>query len=154
MLKQLIYVGCLALIVATVAVLGLQYRIIIGPVVLGLTLVPLLGLLLARRSFKRAIPDLIFGAIDTGMLVVPALWGGILYGVPGAIAGGVIGDALTDAIAGFFEGSVAKWLRENGVEESREPITTALGKMGGCLFGAGSTLSVALIFGVQPVFTC
>ena len=153
MLKQLIYVGCFGLIVAIIGVLSLQYQITIGPVVLALTLVPLLGLLFARRSFKGAIPDLIFGSIDTGILVVPALCGGILYGVAGAIAGGVIGDALTDGIAGFFEGSIAKWLREKDIEESREPITTSLGKMAGCLFGAGFILSLALIFGIQPKLT-
>jgi hypothetical protein len=81
---------------------------------LALTIVPLLGLFSARKSFKGALPDLIFGAIDTGILVIPALCGGIIYGVAGAIAGGVIGDALTDGIAGFFEGSIAKWLREKG----------------------------------------
>jgi len=44
-------------------------------------------------------------------------------------------------------------LREKGIEESREPITTALGKMAGCLLGAGFILSLALIFGVRPSFT-
>ncbi len=99
-----------------------------------------------------AIPDIIFGAIDTGLLTIPALWGGMLFGVAGAVAGGVIGDALTDAIAGFFEGSIAEWLRKKGIEESREATTSALGKMAGCLIGSGLVLSIALLFGVKPEF--
>ncbi|MFQ5917637.1 MAG: hypothetical protein ACE5I0_07495, partial [Candidatus Binatia bacterium] len=83
------------------------------------------------------------------LLTIPAIWGGISFGVAGAIAGGVIGDALTDGVAGFFEGGIATWLREKGIEESREPITTALGKMAGCLFGSGLVLSMALFLGIR-----
>jgi len=110
------------------------------------------GLLIARRPITGAIPDILFGAIDTGMLTIPALWGGIMFGVAGAIAGGIIGDALTDSIAGFFEGSIAEWLRGKGIEESREAITTALGKMSGCLFGSGAVLTIALLIGITPNF--
>ena len=78
--------------------------------------------------------------------------GRILFGVAGAIAGSVIGDALTDAIAGFFEGSIAEWLRAKGIEESREAVTTAFGKMSGCLLGAGVVLSIALLSGIEPKF--
>jgi hypothetical protein len=75
-----------------------------------------IGLLVAKRSIWGAIPDMIFGAIDTGVLTIPALWGGILFGVAGAIAGGIIGDSLANAIAGFFEGnSIAEWLRKKGI---------------------------------------
>ncbi len=63
------------------------------------------------------------------------------------------GDALSDAIAGFFEGSIAEWLRKQGIEESREAVTTALGKMAGCLLGSGFVLSIALMFGIQPEFS-
>jgi hypothetical protein len=70
------------------------------------------------------------------------------YGAAGAVAGGVIGDALTDSIAGFFEGHIAEWLRSRGFEESREAVTTSLGKMSGCLLGSGFVLTIALIAGV------
>jgi hypothetical protein len=95
---------------------------------------------------------MIFGAIDTGLLTIPALWGGFFFGVAGAIAGGIIGDAITDAIAGFFEGSIAEWLRKKGIEESREAVTTSLGKMAGCLFGSGVILTIALFIGIKPEF--
>ena len=129
-----------------------KYKLPIGPIVLGLGAIPLLGLLPAHRSLLGAVPDLVFGAIDTGLLTIPALWGGMLFGVAGAIAGGVIGDALTDAIAGFFEGSIAQPLRNRGIEESREAVTTALGKMSGCLVGSGAVLSIALVLGIKPEF--
>ena len=151
-LKKASYVSIFCISIAVVGVIMLRYKLPIGPVVLGLTLVPLIGIVIARRSLKRAIPDLVFGILDTGLLTIPALWGGALFGVAGAIAGGVIGDALTDAIAGFVEGGIAKWLRDKGIEESREPVTTALGKMAGCLLGSGAVLSIALIIGVKPTF--
>jgi hypothetical protein len=153
MIKKASYVSLFGIVVAIIGVVTLQRRFPIGPVVLGLTVIPLVGLLFARCSFKRTVPDLIFGSLDTGLLTIPALWGGSLFGVAGAIAGGVIGDALTDGIAGFVEGGIAEWLRKKGIEESREPITTALGKMAGCLLGSGIVLSVALIIGIQPKFS-
>jgi len=152
MLKKASYVTIFGIVIAVIGFFTLRHRIPIGPIVFGLTLIPILGLFLAKCSFKRAIPDLIFGGLDTGLLTIPALWGGSLFGVAGAIAGGVIGDALTDGIAGFVEGGIAEWLRKKGIEESREPVTTALGKMAGCLLGGGLVLSVALIIGIQPKF--
>ncbi len=152
MIRKASFVGILALPVALLGILALRYQLAIGPSVLGLTLIPIGGLLIAKRTLVGAIPDIVFGAIDTGLLTIPALWGGILFGVAGAIAGGVIGDALTDAIAGFFEGSIAEWFRERGIIESREAITTALGKMAGCLFGSGAVLTMALLFGIKPEF--
>jgi hypothetical protein len=151
-IRKASYVDVIGLPVALIGVLILQYQLSVGPIILGLTIIPIVGLRIARRPLVRAIPDMVFGFLDTGLLTIPALWGGILFGVAGAIAGGVIGDALTDAVAGFFEGSIAEWLREKGIEESREPVTTALGKMAGCLLGSGAVLTVALLFGIRPEF--
>jgi hypothetical protein len=153
MTRKASYVTAVGLPVALIGVLTLQYQLPVGPIVLVLAFIPLLGLLVARRPLVRAVPDIVFGAIDTGLLTIPALWGGILFGVAGAIAGGVIGDALTDAIAGFFEGSIAEWLRGKGIEASREAVTTALGKMSGCLLGSGLVLTVALLLGIKPEFS-
>lgn len=70
----------------------------------------------------------------------------------GAIAGGIIGDAVTATIAGFFEGSISESLRKKGIEESREAIITSLGKMTGCLIGSGVVLTIALFIGIKPEF--
>ncbi len=129
MIRKASYVSIIALPVAFIGVIALHYQFPIGPIVLGLALIPIIGLLVAKRSLVGALPDILFGVIDTGLLTIPALWGGILFGIAGAIAGAVIGDAITDAIAGFFEGAIAEWLRNKGIQESREPVTTAVGKM-------------------------
>jgi len=153
MLRKATFVTLLGIVVAVIAVITLKNRFPIGPIVLVLSVVPLGGLLLTRRPLVGAVPDFIFGALDTGLLTIPALWGGVLFGVAGAIAGGVIGDALTDGIAGFIEGGIAQWLREQGIKESREPVTTSLGKMTGCLLGGGLVLTIALLLGIVPEFT-
>ncbi len=152
MLRKASYVTFIGLIIALAGYLTLARRLPVGPVVFVIGFVPIVALILAKRHVKRAIPDLIFGAIDTGLLTIPALVGGSFYGVAGAITGGIIGDALTDGIAGFFEGSISTWLRDRGIDESREPITTSLGKMAGCLYGSGFVLSIFLLFGVRPIF--
>ena len=152
MKKRALYVAAIGLPVAVIGLFALEQKLAIGPIVLGLAVIPCVGLLIARRSIRGAVPDFVFGAIDTGLLTIPALWGGVAFGVAGAIAGGIIGDALTDAIAGFFEGSIAEWLRGKGIEESREAVTTSLGKMTGCLLGSGLVLSIALAAGIQPEF--
>ena len=152
MLRKATYVTFLGIIVAVIGVITLRNRFPIGPIVLMLSVIPLGGLMLTRRPLVGAVPDFIFGALDTGLLTIPALWGGVLFGVAGAIAGGVIGDALTDGIAGFIEGGIAEWLRKQGIEESREPVTTSLGKMTGCLLGGGLVLTVALLLGIAPEF--
>ncbi|MFC2172411.1 hypothetical protein ACFLU6_07235 [Acidobacteriota bacterium] len=148
-MKKAIYVGVFCLIVAGVGITALRNQLPVGPIILVLSLVPLLGLPLSKRAIRGAVPDIIFGSIDTGLLTLPALLGAMTFGIPGAIAGGVIGDAITDSIAGFFEGSIAEWLRKKGIDESRERVTTALGKMTGCLLGSGLVLSLALLFGVR-----
>jgi len=152
MIQKAGFVGLFGCVVAVIGVITLHMRLPVGPVILCLTGIPLLGIVFARRAVKSIFPDVIFGAIDTGLLTIPALWGGALFGVAGAIAGGVIGDALTDGIAGFFEGSIAAWLRRKGIDESREPVGTALGKMAGCLFGSGLVLTCALLIGIRVRF--
>lgn len=61
----------------------------------------------------------------------------------GAVVGGVVGDSITDGLAGLFEGRVAEYLRKHGIEEARTPLSSSMGKMSGCLIGAGITLTIA-----------
>jgi hypothetical protein len=149
MLKSASIVVPVALLVLAGGVAALQLGLPIGPIVLALGLLPLAVLLAAGRRLSAAVPDLVFGSIDTGLLAIPALFGGIVFGIPGAVAGGVIGDSITDAVAGFFEGHIAEQLRSRGFQESREAVTTSLGKMSGCLIGSGAVLSLAFIAGIS-----
>lgn len=118
-----------------------------GAGVLVMALLPLAVARLGAGGFRRLIPDLIFGAIDSGLLVVAACIGAAGFGLKGAIIGGVVGDAVTDGIAGFFEGGIAEWLRARGIEESRTTLGSSCGKMAGCLAGSGSVLCVLQLAG-------
>ncbi|MCK5553751.1 MAG: hypothetical protein KAJ09_11440 [Deltaproteobacteria bacterium] len=72
-----------------------------------------------------------------------ALGGTRFAGVLGAIVGGAVGDAITDGFAGLFEGRMAEYLRKHGIEESRTPLSSSMGKMSGCLIGVGIVLTIA-----------
>lgn len=73
---------------------------------------PLISAVLSRLELRQLIPDVVFGALDTGLLMIAVLAGAGAFGILGAIVGSAIGDAVTDGIAGFFEGGIAEWLRE------------------------------------------
>lgn len=115
----------------------------IGPILIALGLLPWIPLRLAGRSIRSTGADIIFGAVDTGILAVAALIGAGFAGTLGAIVGGAVGDSITDALAGLFEGGMAATLREHGIEEARTPLSSSMGKMSGCLLGVGCTLTVA-----------
>ena len=138
-----------SVILVVVTVLILKEGRYYGTVVILMSTAPVITALLAGLKFTRLIPDLIFGATDTGLLTVAALVGASFFGVIGAIIGAVVGDAITDAVAGFFEGSIAEWLRSKGIEESRTALGSACGKMAGCLFGSGIVLTGAWFMGVN-----
>lgn len=115
----------------------------IGPAIIMLGFLPWIPLKIFGRSIKSTGADIIFGAVDTGILAVAALIGASFAGVLGAIVGGAVGDSITDGFAGLFEGRVAEYLRKRGIEEARTPLSSSLGKMSGCLIGAGITLTIA-----------
>lgn len=88
-------------------------------------------------------PDVIFGVIDNGILALMAVIGGEIAGVAGAVIGGVVGNAITDGIAGLFEGYWAEKISD----DKRTIVGSAVGKMAGCLFGAGIVLVLAGFIG-------
>jgi hypothetical protein len=115
----------------------------IGMVLILLAVLCLLSLLPFRISLRSVLPDIYFGLIDNGILAVMAIFGGYLGGVTGAILGGVVGNAITDGLAGIFEGYSAEKLRLQSEPEERTMLKSAVGKMAGCLLGAGVVLAVA-----------
>lgn len=114
-----------------------------GFVLIALALLCILSLIPFKIKLKSILPDIVFGLIDNGILAVMAIFGGEIAGVAGAILGGVVGNAITDGIAGIFEGYYAEKLRHESIPEERTMLKSAVGKMTGCLLGAGFVLAVA-----------
>ncbi len=147
-LIALIKVLALCIIVFSVSAYFVYDAKIIGWVVFGCGLLCLFSLRLSKIPINQIWPDIIFGLIDNGILAVMAVVGGQIAGVAGAIIGGVVGNAITDGIAGIFEGEMAEKMRERKIKEERTMLGSAIGKMAGCLFGAGAVLIVANLFSI------
>jgi hypothetical protein len=116
---------------------------IIGWAVFSLGLFCLASLEFFNIPIKNVWPDIVFGLIDNGILAILAVIGGAIAGVAGAIIGGVVGNAITDGIAGVFEGHIAERLRDQNISEARTMLGSSVGKMAGCLIGAGIVLIIA-----------
>ena len=95
-------------------------------------------------------PDIIFGFIDNSVLVVMAVLGGSIAGVAGAVIGGAAGNTITDGLGGLFEGHAAEKLRVRKIIAKRTAISSTLGKMAGCLFGAG--VGLILVWAITLVW--
>lgn len=115
----------------------------IGFVLIILAILCVASLMPFKIKLKSIQPDIFFGLIDNGILAVLAIFGGHFAGVTGAILGGVVGNAITDGIAGIFEGYYAQKLRLQLIPEERTMLKSAVGKMAGCLLGAGIVLVIA-----------
>ena len=139
----MIKVATLCIIIISVSAFFIYDAKIIGWAVFTLGLLCLASLTLFNILIKNVWPDIIFGLIDNGILAILAVIGGKIAGVAGAITGGVVGNAITDGIAGVFEGYMAERLRESKISEARTMLGSAVGKMAGCLLGAGVVLIIA-----------
>jgi len=119
------------------------YKPLIGPVfiILGfLTLIPLwVG---EHFHMSSSFSDILFGVIDNGIFIISALIGADLAGILGAIVGGAVGNAVSDAIGGIFEGKFADWMEKRGIPQKRTALHSSVGKLAGCLFGAGFVLLI------------
>mgnify|MGYP001570131871 CR=1 FL=1 len=145
-IKTLFSVLGLCIVIFLVSAFFIYDNKIIGWVVFGLGLLCLAFLKLVKIKIRSVYPDIIFGIIDNGILAILAIIGGEIAGVAGAIIGGVVGNAITDGIAGIFEGEIAEKLRKNHIHEERTMLGSAIGKMAGCLLGAGFVLIIAGFF--------
>ena len=136
----------LSVVIATVSIFFIENANWIGVVLIILAILCIFSLVPFKISLKSIQPDIIFGMIDNGILAVMAIFGAHIAGVAGAIIGGVVGNAITDGIAGIFEGKMAERLRQNHISERRTMLGSAVGKMAGCLLGAGIVLVVSSVF--------
>jgi len=137
-----------SVLITSIVVIGVVsftiYRTtLLGPIIILLGFIPWIPLKFSGRTIRSTGADILFGAIDTGILAIAALVGANFAGVLGAIVGGSVGDSITDGFAGLFEGKMAEYLRKLGIEESRTPLSSSMGKMSGCLIGVGIVLTIA-----------
>ena len=139
----MIKVVTLCIIIFAVSAFFIYDAKLIGLIIFGLGLLCLASLTFFNILIKNVWPDIVFGLIDNGILAIMAVTGGEIAGVAGAIIGGVVGNAITDGIAGVFEGHMAERLRESKISEVRTMLGSAIGKMAGCLLGAGVVLIIA-----------
>jgi hypothetical protein len=133
----------LCVVIAAVSLYFIEDAKWMGLALVVLALLCIVSLLPFKINLKSILPDISFGLIDNGILAILAIFGGHFAGVAGAIAGGVVGNAITDGIAGIFEGHMAEKLRLRFISEERTMLKSAVGKMAGCLLGAGAVLIVA-----------
>ncbi len=137
----------LCVIIVAVSVFFIDNARWMGFVLIALSLFCVASLLLFNIQLKSIQPDILFGLIDNGILAILAIFWGHFAGVTGAILGGVVGNAITDGIAGIFEWHHAERLRSRQVLEERTMLKSAIGKMAGCLLGAGIVLLIANFIG-------
>ena len=131
----------LSIITVTIAFFSMRLGRFVSIVIFGLGFVPILIAYIFKISLKKILPDIIFGLIDNILLIIPAIIGAELFGAAGALAGAVVGNAVSDGIAGLFEGSISEWLRVKGIDSTRTLLGSSLGKMSGCLL-----IGIFLIF--------
>ena len=135
--KALISFFTLSIVIVAVSAYFVLDKKLIGFAFLFLGIMVTIILKIFKIKLKEVYPDIIFGMIDNGVLVFAAILGGFYAGVAGAVVGGVAGNTLTDGIGGLFEGHVAQNQRKYKIDNLRTPLSTMLGKMIGCLYGAG-----------------
>ena len=142
----------LSIIIIGISVYFLYDEALIGPAYL-LAGIFSLGVAVKFYGIKveAMYPDIVFGIIDNGILIFATILGGSVAGINGAVLGGAAGNTLTDGVGGLFEGRIAEKLKRDNFEEERDSLSTMIGKVIGCLFGAGGGLIVA--WGFKVIYT-
>ncbi len=139
----------LSIIVVAVSMYFVLDNKLIGPAFLILGLISLIFLKVVGIKLKAVYPDMVFGAIDNGVLVFAAVLGGTYAGIAGAIIGGAAGNTITDGVGGLFEGYLAQHQRSLKIDNLRTAMSSMLGKMAGCLFGAGAGLILVWLISIS-----
>jgi len=140
-IMEIIVVLLLSTFIAFIAFYSMRLGRFVSLIIFALGFIPILIAYFLRIDLKKMLPDIIFGIIDNLILVIPAIIGAELFGAAGALTGAIIGNAISDAIAGYFEGNLSVFLRSRGIDATRTVMGSSLGKMSGCLL-----VGVFLIF--------
>lgn len=145
-ITSIINIVILCIVIFAVSLYFIYNSQLIGYIIVALGILCLLSLIPFKIKLFSIWPDIVFGLIDNGILAMMAVFGGEIAGVAGAVIGGVVGNAITDGIAGIFEGYIAEKMRAKNISDQRSMVSTSVGKMAGCLLGAGIVLIVASFF--------
>ena len=138
-ISAIVRICLLSIIIILTSYLLIEKKEILGPVIIGLGLLTIVPLLFMGYTIQNLKSDIIFGVIDNGILAITILAGTEILGILGAILGGLIGNAITDGIAGIWEGHEFRKQKNN----KRTALTVASAKLAGCLLGAGIVLTFA-----------
>ncbi|MBS3165784.1 hypothetical protein J4444_01555 [Candidatus Woesearchaeota archaeon] len=146
--KEKFITASVTIILLTIIVLLFSYffattKWIIGPILIVLGIISLIPLSIFKIPIRILKADILFGMIDNGLLAIFALIGAELFGILGAIVGSVVGNAITDGLAGIFEGYGWQRIVKLKIKDKRTALTVAIGKLAGCLLGAGVVLTIA-----------
>lgn len=149
--KALAILFSLSVVIIAISSFFIMKSMIMWPVFLLMGFFNLLIIKSFKIKTKWILPDLGFGFMDNGVMVFAAILGGSFGGVPGAIIGGVTGNAITDGLGGFFEGYISEKQEQlTKFKTERKAFSSALGKMTGCLFGAATSLFI--IWAIRAIF--
>lgn len=142
-MTAILYTVLLTILILLISYFFVTKKIIIGPILIALGIISLLPLYLFRTPLQILKAEIIFGVIDNGILAIFALSGAELFGILGAIVGGLVGNAVTDGLAGIFEGYEWQKIDKLKIKDKRTALTVAIGKLSGCLLGGGFVLTIA-----------
>jgi hypothetical protein len=120
-----------------------RYKSLIGLATLFFGFVPWIPVYIAGRRLKTISADIIYGIVDGGILAIFVVAGASFAGLLGAVLGSAVGNAISDRFGGLWEGVVASWLRNHGINEARTPLSASMGKMSGVAIGSGIVLTIA-----------
>jgi len=140
-IMETIIVVLLSIFVAFIAFYAISLGRFSSIIIFALGFIPILISFFLKIDLKRMIPDIIFGLTDNLLLIIPAIIGAELFGAAGALAGAVVGNAISDAVAGYFEGNISEFLHSKGIDATRTVLGSSMGKMSGCL-----VVGILLIF--------
>jgi hypothetical protein len=135
--------SALTIVAIALFLLVVGYKKLIGPAMLGFGFLPWIAVLIAGRTIKSIGADIVYGLVDGSILAIAAVAGEIKAGAIGAVLGGAAGNAISDGFGGLWEGYAANWLRKQGIEEARTPLSASMGKMSGVALGAAIVLTIA-----------
>jgi len=136
-------ISFLSIIILLISYFFVDNKFLIGPILILLGLMSLSAFSLSRTKLKVLWADIVFGLIDNGMLAIFIIAGWEIFGILGAIIGGVVGNSITDGLAGIFEGYEWEKIRASKTKDNRNILSVAVGKLAGCLIGAGLVLTIA-----------